>query len=67
MKIFIRNDELPEFKQLVKDNKVRHGPFRRHYSHIGQGKFYEGYCIEILEPGPTETYLRLKYGEVANY
>lgn len=67
MTIFIKNNELQEFRQIIKDNKIRHGPFRRHYSHAGSGQFYEGYQIDILDPGPTETYFRLKYAEIANY
>lgn len=57
MTIFIKYNELREFQQIVKDNKIKHGPFR---------KDYRGYTIDILEPGPTETYFRLKYSELAN-
>lgn len=43
---------MKEFQQIVKDNNIKHGPFRR---------YFDGYTIDILDPGPVETYFRLKY------
>ena len=57
MTIFIKYTELEEFNQTVKDNNIRHGPFRRYWG---------GYNIDILEFGPTETYFRLKYSNLTN-
>ena len=52
MTIHIKWEDLPEFRQIIKDNNVRHGPFRRDW---------HGYTVDILEAGPVETYFRLKY------
>ena len=63
MTIFIKDNEIQEFKKILKDFKVRHGPFRKHYNHIGHGRFHQGYQIDILDPGPIKTYLRLKFSD----
>ena len=52
MTICVKHEELREFQQIVRDNNIKHGPFR---------KDWRGYTVDILEPGPTETYFRLKY------
>lgn len=57
MTIFIKHEEMKEFQQIIKDNNIRHGPFRRYFG---------GYNIDILEAGPTETYFRLKYADLQN-
>ena len=57
MTIVIKHEELHEFQKIVKDNNIKHGPFR---------KDWRGYTIDILEPGPTETYFRLKYSDLTN-
>ena len=57
MTITIKHSELRDFQQIIKDNNVKHGPFR---------KSSRGYTIDILEPGITETYFRLKYADLAN-
>jgi len=64
MTITIKHNELREFQQIIKDNNVKHGPFRKSRSYHNGGNI--GYTIDILEPGPTETYFRLKYAELAN-
>lgn len=58
MTIFINYDDIHEFKQIIKDNNVQHGPFRIQYSN-STNKL--GYYIDILDFGHIETYLRLKY------
>lgn len=63
MTIFIKYNELEEFKQTVKDNNIRHGPFRKRHrwpDSLTPGQAV-GYNIDILDAGPAETYLRLKY------
>ena len=57
MTIFIKTDDLQEFRQIVKNNNVRHGPFRLR---MLQNKL--GYYVDILDPGPMETFLTLKFG-----
>ena len=60
MTIFIKWTELEEFKQIVEDNNIRHGPFRKN-------SIYDddvGYYIDILDAGPIETYFRLKYADL---
>ena len=57
MTITIKPEELHEFQRIVKDNNIRHGPFR---------KSWQGYTIDILKPGLTETYFRLKYANLTN-
>lgn len=57
MTITIKHNELREFQQIIKDNNVKHGPFH---------KSSRGYTIDIIEPGITETYFRLKYADLAN-
>ena len=57
MTITIKHNELREFQQIIKDNNVKHGPFH---------KSSRGYTIDIIEPGPTETYFRLKYADIVN-
>lgn len=57
MTIHIKYEELPEFRELIKNCEVRHGPFRRDW---------RGYTIDILQPGPMETYFKLKYGGLDN-
>lgn len=68
MTIHIKREELEEFKQIVKDNNIKHGPFRKQHifpNSITPGRTV-GYDIDILEPGPTETYFRLKYANLTN-
>ena len=57
MTITIKHEELREFQKIVQDNNIRHGPFH---------KDWRGYTIDILDPGPTETYFRLKYTDLTN-
>jgi len=57
MTITIKHNELREFQQIIKDNNIKHGPFH---------KSSRGYTIDIIEPGPTETYFRLKYADIVN-
>ena len=54
MTILIKHEEIRDFQQLVKAQGIRHGPFR---------KSWRGYDVDILESGPLELYLRLKYSE----
>ena len=68
MTIFIKYTELEEFKQTVKDNNIRHGPFRKRYhwpNSLTPGRAV-GYEIDILDAGPSETYFRLKYADLTN-
>ena len=61
MTIFIKREDLNEFRELVKANSVRHGPFHKTWrTHAQQ----VGYEIDIFDPGSIETFLRLKYTEV---
>lgn len=57
MTITIKHEELHEFQKIVKDNNIRHGPFH---------KSWQGYTIDILDPGPVETYFRLKYANLTD-
>jgi hypothetical protein len=59
MTIFIKFDELKEFLDIVKQFKVRHGPFRKARTY----KHGIGYHIDILEPGAAKTFFLLKYGD----
>lgn len=61
MTIFIKREDLNEFRELVNANSVRHGPFHKtQRTHAQQ----VGYEIAIFDPGAIETFLRLKYTEV---
>lgn len=64
MTITIKHSELREFQQIIKDNNVKHGPFRKSRSYQNGGNI--GYTIDILESGPTDTYFRLKYADLNN-
>lgn len=59
MTIFIDYTELRQFEKIVKENKVRHGPFRKTTRLTNGGQV--GYEIDILDPGPIETYFKLKF------
>lgn len=59
--IFIKREDLEEFKELAKANNVRHGPFHKTWKTLSQ---QVGYEIDIFDPGSIETFLRLKYTEV---
>lgn len=63
MTIFIKFNELREFQQIIKDNNIRHGPFRKRHRWPDSATpgLAVGYEIDILDPGPAETYFRLKY------
>lgn len=61
MTIFIKREDLDEFRELVKANSVRHGPFYKTWRTHSQ---QVGYEINIVDPGSIETFLRLKYTEV---
>ena len=50
-------EERKLIQKIVKDNNIRHGPFH---------KSWRGYTVDILDPGPTETYFRLKYADLTN-
>ena len=52
MTIMINLEELRDFQNLIKTAGIRHGPFSKEKNR---------YRIPILDTGPIETFLRLKY------
>lgn len=53
MNLTIEYRRIREFQEDLKRMNIRHGPFHKNY---------RGYTVEILDTGPHQPFLLLKYG-----
>lgn len=64
MTIFIKSEQLHEFRNEIKSMNVKHGPFRKRHrwpDSLTPGMAV-GYDIDILDAGIYDTFFTLKYG-----